>query len=64
SMSIREVLRARRVIVTAPDLRKAVAIQAAVEGLVTPACPSSALQNHPDCSLHLDRASASRLRGG
>ncbi|MFM9029557.1 MAG: glucosamine-6-phosphate deaminase, partial [Opitutaceae bacterium] len=46
SMSIREVLRARRVIVTAPDLRKAVAIQAAVEGLVTPACPSSALQNH------------------
>lgn len=64
SMSIREVLRARRVIVTAPDQRKAVAIQAAVEGPVTPACPSSALQNHPDCSLHLDRASASRLRGG
>jgi glucosamine-6-phosphate deaminase len=63
SMSIREVLRARRVIVTAPDQRKAVAIQAAVEGPLTPACPSSALQNHSDCSLHLDRASASRLRG-
>ncbi|MFM7751578.1 MAG: glucosamine-6-phosphate deaminase, partial [Opitutaceae bacterium] len=64
SMSIREVQRARRVIVTAPDQRKAVAIQAAVEGPVTTACPSSALQNHPDCSLHLDRASASTLRGG
>ena len=63
SMSIREVLRARRVIVTAPDQRKAVAIRAAVDGPVTPACPASALQNHPGCVLHLDRASASRLRG-
>ena len=63
SMSIREVLRARRVIVTAPDLRKAIAIRMAVEGPVTPMCPSSALQNHPDCVLHLDRASASQLRG-
>ena len=62
SMSIREVLRARRVIVTAPDLRKAAAIRRAVEGPVSHLCPSSALQNHPACSLHLDRASASLLR--
>lgn len=63
SMSIREVLRARRVIVTAPDQRKAGAIRNAVEGPVTNVCPASALQNHAGCSLHLDQASASLLQG-
>lgn len=64
SMSIRQILKARRIVLSVPDERKSEAVRAAVEGPVTNAAPASILQTHPRTSLHLDRNSASRLSRG
>lgn len=61
SMSIREIMRAKTIICTVPDSRKAEALKNAVAGPVTPEVPASILQNHPDCRLFLDEAAASLL---
>ncbi|MDF1753216.1 MAG: glucosamine-6-phosphate deaminase [Verrucomicrobiales bacterium] len=61
SMSIREIMRAKTIICTVPDSRKAEAVKNAVAGPVTPEVPASILQNHPDCRLFLDEAAASLL---
>ncbi len=47
-----------------PDERKAAAVQAALEGPVTPDVPASILQTHASMRLFLDPASASRLQAG
>lgn len=62
SMSVRQILKSRRIVCTVPDARKARAVQKAVEGPVTPHCPASILQQHPDCHLFLDPPAASLLR--
>jgi glucosamine-6-phosphate deaminase len=62
SMSIREILRARRILCIVPDQRKA---EAVVESLLPPPAPerpASALQDHPAVTLYLDRESSSLLR--
>ncbi|MBZ0302190.1 MAG: glucosamine-6-phosphate deaminase [Anaerolineae bacterium] len=64
SLSIPAILAARAVSCVAPDQRKAAAVQCALEGPVTPICPASALQRHPNTMLFLDRASASGLKHG
>lgn len=64
SMSIGQILAARRLICTVPDLRKATAVAAAIEGPETPWCPASILRRHPDLDLFLDGASASLLSPG
>ena len=61
SMTIRRMLASTRIICSVPDARKAVAVQAAVEGAVIPVIPASILQTHDACTLHLDRAAAARL---
>ena len=61
SMSIRQIMKARRIVLSVPDERKAAAVARAVEGEVVPEAPASILQRHPAASLHLDRASASLL---
>ncbi len=61
SMSIREVLRARRILCVVPDRRKAEAVLSCVEGVVSPHHPASALQRHPSVTLYLDHGSASLL---
>jgi glucosamine-6-phosphate deaminase len=60
-MTIRRMLASTRIICSVPDARKAVAVQAAVEGAVIPVIPASILQTHDACTLHLDRAAAARL---
>jgi len=62
SMSIRQILAARNLIVACPDARKAEAVRLAVEGPLTPDCPASILRTRPSCSLHLDAPAASNLR--
>ena len=59
SMSIRQIMKSGSIICTVPDERKAEAIKNATQGPVTPEVPASILQNHPDCRLFLDTASAS-----
>jgi glucosamine-6-phosphate deaminase len=61
SMSIRQIMASRKLILTAPDARKAEAARGAIEGPVTPDCPASIIQRHADCTLVLDDASAARL---
>lgn len=63
SMSIRQIMKSRHIIVTAPDARKAQAIRDSLEGPVTEHVPSSILQRHPRTQVFLDTASAARLRG-
>nr|WP_314257426.1 glucosamine-6-phosphate deaminase [uncultured Devosia sp.] len=61
SMSIRQIMKADRIVLSVPDERKAVAVRKAVEEPVSPMHPASILQQHGAASLHLDRASASLL---
>jgi glucosamine-6-phosphate deaminase len=61
SMSVRQILEARRILCVVPDQRKAQAVRAALEGPVTPTVPASILQTHEDVTVFLDRGSASLL---
>ena len=61
SMSIKQIMKSDNIVCTVPDQRKAEAVKGAVEGPVTPEVPASILQQHPECFLMLDRASASLL---
>lgn len=62
SMSVQQILKSRQIFCMVPDERKSVAVQAALEGPVTPQVPASILQTHPHMRLYLDPASASRLK--
>lgn len=62
SMSVRQILKSKALIVTVPDARKAAAAKAALEGPVTNTCPASILQTHPDCHIFLDAPAASLLK--
>ncbi len=61
SMSIKQIMKSRSIICTVPDLRKAQAVKSAVEGIVSPQCPASILQNHARTILFLDLDSSSLL---
>lgn len=61
SMSVRQITKSSTIICTAPDRRKAKALKACIEGPVTPLMPGSILQQHADCDLFLDEASADLL---
>ncbi|HEX4085369.1 MAG TPA: glucosamine-6-phosphate deaminase [Chthoniobacteraceae bacterium] len=61
SMSIRQILKSKAIIITAPDERKAVAIRNSLEGPITRDVPASILQRHPAIDVFLDPPGASRL---
>ena len=61
SMSIRQIMRSRLLIVSAPEERKAAAVRDALTGPVTPEHPASIVRRHPAAVVLLDAASASLL---
>jgi glucosamine-6-phosphate deaminase len=61
SISVRQLLKARTIIVSVPDARKAAAVQRCIEGPITPEAPSSILREHADTTIYLDVHSAARL---
>jgi glucosamine-6-phosphate deaminase len=61
SMSIRQIMKSKCLIVTVPDQRKAKAVKNALEGEVTPMCPASILQQHGNCKIFMDTEAASLL---
>ncbi len=61
SMSVRQILKARQIIVVAPEKRKAQAVKDSLEGLITPSVPASILRTHANATLYLDKDSASLL---
>jgi glucosamine-6-phosphate deaminase len=62
SMSIRQIMKSEKLVLSVSDARKAEAVHHALEGPVTPQYPASIVQRHPGASLHLDPAAASLLR--
>ncbi len=63
SMSIRQILKARRIQCVVPDARKAEAVARCLEGPVSPMAPASILQDHPDVTVYLDEPAAAGLSG-
>ena len=61
SMSIRQILKARRVICVVPDGRKAPAVKDCLESEVSPQYPASALRQHEGATAYLNHESASLL---
>lgn len=59
SMSVRQIMDSDVIICSVPDKRKAKAVALALNGEVTPEVPASILQNHEQCYMFLDKASAS-----
>jgi glucosamine-6-phosphate deaminase len=64
SMSVRQILRAKEIIVVAPDARKSQAVKSCLEGEISPMAPASILRNHANVTIYLDTDSASLLNGG
>ncbi len=61
SMSVRQVMKSQAIICACPDLRKAQAVKACLEGPVSNMVPSSIMQQHPAAIIYLDKDSASLL---
>lgn len=61
SMSIRQMMKAKKIICACPDSRKAQAVVECINLPVSNLHPASILQEHPDCLMFLDEASASLL---
>lgn len=54
TMGIGTIMSAKRVVLIASGTVKAAALKAAVKGPITPQCPASILQLHPDCTVVAD----------
>jgi glucosamine-6-phosphate deaminase len=61
TMGVKTVMNARKLLLIALGEAKADAVKATVEGPVTPECPASVLQLHPDAIIFCDEAAASKL---
>jgi glucosamine-6-phosphate deaminase len=61
SMSVRQILKSREIVVVVPDRRKATAVRDCLERPVSPRRPASILREHPRTTLFLDRDSSSLL---
>ena len=61
SMSIKQILRSQKIICSAPDARKAIAIKNTLEKPVSNLHPASILQTHRNCTIYLDTTSAALL---
>lgn len=61
TMGVKTVMNARKLLLIALGEEKADAIKATVEGPVTPDCPASVLQLHPDTVIFCDEGAASKL---
>lgn len=62
SMSVRQILKAKRILCIVPDARKATAVKACFEGAISPLAPASILRTHADTTVYLDAHSAALLR--
>ena len=61
SMGIGSILKAKQILIVAYGEAKAAAVAAMIQGPVTPDVPASFLQTHPNVTVILDEAAASRL---
>ena len=61
SMSIRQILKSRSIISVVPDVRKAPAVKACLEGSISPMAPASILRTHANATIYVDEHSAKLL---
>lgn len=61
TMGIGSIMEARKIVFIATGASKAQAVHDMIKGPVTPHCPASVLQNHPDVTVFIDEAAASLL---
>jgi glucosamine-6-phosphate deaminase len=61
SMTVRQIMRGQLVVLSVAGDRKAAAVGGAIAGPVTPLCPASILQRHPNCHVFLDPPAAKNL---
>ena len=61
SMSMRQIMKAKKILCIVPDSRKAEAVKACLEGEISPLAPASILRTHPDTIVYLDAQSAALL---
>lgn len=61
TMGIKMMMNAREIIFIASGEEKAEAMYKTVHGEITPDCPSSVLQLHPNITIFVDQAAAARL---
>src|SRR5438309_1467611 len=61
SMSVRQILKAQKILCIVPDARKAAAVKACFDGEISPLAPASILRTHRDTTVYLDTHSASLL---
>lgn len=62
TMGIGSIMKAKKILLIALGKGKAQAIQAMVDGPVTPTCPASVLQLHKDVTIMVDKEAASLLK--
>lgn len=61
SMSVRQILKTKKIYCSVPDRRKAAAVRATLEDPISPMIPASILREHPDTVLIIDREAGSEL---
>jgi glucosamine-6-phosphate deaminase len=61
SISVRQILKSREILVVVPDSRKAQAVKATLVGDITPMVPASILRRHQHTTMYLDCQSAALL---
>jgi glucosamine-6-phosphate deaminase len=64
SMSIRQILKAKKILCFVPDARKAKAVHSCFDGEISPAAPASILRTHEQTNVYLDKESAALLSPG
>ena len=61
SMSVKQIMKAARILCTVLENRKAKAVKTCLEGEIGPMFPASILRTHPGCNVFLDRDAAGLL---
>ena len=61
SMSVRQILKAKEILVVVPDTRKAQAVKSCIEGPISPLAPASILREHANTTVFLDKLSSALL---
>jgi glucosamine-6-phosphate deaminase len=61
SMSIRQIMKAREIVVVVPEARKAQAAKLCFEGEISPMAPASILRTHANATVYLDTTSSALL---
>jgi glucosamine-6-phosphate deaminase len=61
TMSVSQILKAKKIFCIVPEARKAAAVRACFTGLISPLAPASILRTHPDVTVFLDEESSALL---